>query len=404
MQIQEGNIKKIIKQTEIRFGRGSSGKWRNKDFEDLSFEINQKAKILISPATLKRIFGKVKISDAYTPQESTLKALIIYSGYTPGSPGILKNRWLWLTIFTVLSIVILMWFFNNDSKTNVLKNSKLELIKVEGSGPASAYFIYDVPESKDSVFLNFGDGSDLINSAGFDKTVSHFYGYPGYFSADLQTRKEVLTEPVKVFIPTRGWQALCHYFENELIDRYYPIPLQDNTKDGIFHGSRKNIVSLGIDSTKIIVVRIDNYQKTNKPGDSFVLQSRFKNDSFWSAIRCFSAYFSVQGTKGKILIKFVGEGCSNYSEYVLGERKTSGSVTDLSCFTVNLQQWSEIEIRNNNKNVSVSIADSVVFDNVYSQSIGEILGTTVMFHGSGSLDYIYLKDLQDNSVFIEDFE
>ena len=67
------------------------------------------------------------------------------------------------------------------------------------------------------------------------------------------------------------------------------------------------------------------------------------------------------------------------------------TVITKACFTVNLHQWPEIEIRNNDKNVSVSIAGSVVFDNTYNQSIGEIPGTTVMFHGRGSLDYIYLR-------------
>ncbi len=401
LQKKGSHLKKIIKQTETKFGRDSSANWRNKDFEDLSFEINQLTKILISPATLKRIFGKVKISTDYSPQESTIKALEEYSGYVPERTSSSKKiGWLKYSAALLVPIVFfLFWLFLQKENNENIGDCKLVLLKVEGNGPASAYFNYSVPESKDSIFLNFGDGSGWLHITGEDQTVSHFYGYPDYFNTEIRTREKVLTEQVRVFVPTTGWKALAHYFNPELIERYFPVPFKGNVLDGIFHATRNSLASLGIDSTEIIVIRLDNFQKTNVPGDNFILKSRFKNSSFWPAIRCFSVYYTVQGTTGKVLIKFVGKGCSNVSELVIGEKSAYGSGTDLSCFTVDLHQWSDIEIRNTNKLVSVAIGDSVVFENQYEQSIGEILGSTIMFHGSGSVDYIYLKDEHDNPIF-----
>ena len=366
---------------------------------------NQKAKILISPATLKRIFGKVKISADYTPQESTVKALQIYSGYDPNIPLTPKRKqWFIYTAPLITAVVFLLfWIFSPTENYEKLQASKLELVKIEGKGPASAYFTYSVPKSKDSIFLDFGDGSDWLHIKGANKTASHFYGYPGYFSAEIRTGRFQLAGPVKVFVPTTGWKALAHYFNEDLIERYFPVPFNVNTSNGIFHATRKNLASLGIDSTEIVVVRLDNYQNTGKNGDSFTLKSSFKNSSFWPAIRCFSVYYTIHGTDGLIQVKFVGIGCSNYSEYVIGEKSAYGGSKDLSCFTVDLHQWSDIEIRNNNKNVTVSIADSVVFDEAYTQSIGEILGTTIKFHGSGSVDYIYLNDAHDKLIYKEDF-
>ena len=64
----------LLRQIEIKFGRGVSSEWKNRDFEDLNFEINKKTKTVISALTLKRIFGKIKTTDDYIPQKATIKA------------------------------------------------------------------------------------------------------------------------------------------------------------------------------------------------------------------------------------------------------------------------------------------------------------------------------------------
>lgn len=396
-------LKKILKQTEIKFGRGSSVNWRNRDFEDLSFEINKQAKILISPATLKRLFGKVKTSSRYNPQENTIEALKIYSGYIEKLTETRKRKFKYFYLLAL--IPILVWFFIQilPIKEDPIGECALTLLKVEGQGPASAHFTYSVPERKDSLFLNFGDGSDLLYISSENQSISHFYGYPGYFNTNIRTREKVMSDTVKVFVPTSGWKALAYYFNPDLNERHFPVPFEGNVNDNTFHATRNNLSSLGIDPTKIIITQLDNYKETNSSGDNFTLNSRFKNGSFWPAIRCFSVHFTIQGTKGMIQVKFVGEGCSTHSQYILGEKSSYGDRTDLSCFAVDLHQWNNISIHNKNKFVSVAIADSVVFKNSYQQSIGKILGTSIMFHGSGSVDFINVQDSLNTTLFFEDF-
>lgn len=397
----------ILQQTEERFGRGSSDDWRNRDFEDLSFEINLSAKILISSATLKRMFGKVKTAHEYFPQESTINALKIYSDYTepvqsiPQSTN--KKQFIYYGI-AIAAVILSAYFLFLNSSDDYKGPLELELIKVEGLGPATAFFKYSIPETKDSLFLNFGDETDRYTLNDKNETYSHFYAFPGLFNAYiLDEKKNVLSDTVKVFVPTDGWRAHAHYFEKELKERYYPVPIESNSHNSIFHASKHQLANLGLDSTEIVVVRLDNFNKTVFSGDQFIYKSRFKNSSFWPAVRCFSVYFTIQGSMGEIRFKVVGDGCSHYSEYIIGEKKGKGTTQDLKNLVVDINKWNEIKIENKNKHVRVSLDDAIIFEDAYKKSVGNIIGTSIMFHGSGWVDFVHLQTVEGKPIIENNF-
>lgn len=397
----------ILQAVEKKFGKGSCQKWKNKDFSDLSFEIHLQTKVLISPATLKRLFGKVKISKNYTPQENTIQALIDYTGYveTPESKKF-NIKWVYALIAIVVAGLIITWTLietSNQKKSSNLLKGELKLIKVEGTCPSTAFFEITKPKTDKRVMLNFGDDSHQVKVLD-QKKQSHFYAYPGYFNAVLQTLRGSISDTVKVLVPTNGWQAFTHYYNLDEAKRYYPIPLKNNQLNSTFHASPQSISSLGVDTTEMVVVRIDNYKKTQYDGDSFTYRSRFKNSSFWPAIRCFSVYLTIQGSQGKIEFKFVATGCSAYSNYILSEKQQRGADGDLSAFTMNQQEWLDVSIINNNKKVAVNLNDQLIFEESYQKSIGEIIGTSMIFHGSGSVDYIYLTSGNNEEVFASDFD
>ncbi|TKG94261.1 hypothetical protein EYV94_13335 [Puteibacter caeruleilacunae] len=398
---------KILKATEKKFNRGTAENWKNKDFEDLSFVIKQKAKILISPATLKRMYGKVKTRENYLPQDSTIEALIVYAEYSQNESTELKKtpqfkKW-YLVAFAIPFLIwgIIVVWNNLDFSENL--QGQLTLEKVEGNGPATAFFKYSVPESKDSIFLDFDDATWLRHAVGTNRHISHFYGSPGYFNARLKTREKRISDNVKVLVPTKGWQALANYFGEEYVDRYYPVPFHENVENGVFHATRKNLASLGMDSTKIVVVRLDNYRRTEKSGDAFTLKTRFMNSSFWPAVRCFSVHFKVQGTQGSIMFKFVGEGCSHHAEYRMGEKHATGGTSDLTQFAIDLYSWSDVTIKNANKEIVVEHNGNEIFKGKYTRSIGKIVGSTIYFHGSGTVDYINVIDEDGKNLFTEMF-
>ncbi|WP_066631419.1 hypothetical protein [Labilibacter marinus] len=400
----------ILRQTEKKFGRGKRHVWKNRDFEDLSHAIHIKTKVLISVATLKRLFGKVKTPDDYSPQQSTLDALINYTGYDPNTSKNKSSNKKLLVI--ILGVIVLMFTiaaltlyfvakpFVNKSEQVTLKG-KLSLIKTEGTCPTTAYFNLELPQTRDSIFVNFGDLSPLKTVNGLE-TISHFYAFPGQFVARLRTKNQALARSNKILVPTNGWQSFAYYFDKDNRERYYPIPMEKGIKDGVFHVEPRTIASIGIDTTQIVSVRVDNYQRTDINGDSFDYFARIKSSLFWPAIRCYSTFITIEGALGKVQFKFMTEGCSTYGSYILSEIKKSGSDSDLSNFIVGRNQWLDVRIKNEDKNVQVLVNDEEVFVGNYNKSIGDIIGTTIEFHGSGFVDKVKLS-AGEECIFEGDF-
>jgi len=397
------NNQKLIRLIEYKYGGGKHAEWRNGDFENLSFEIQKETKILISVATLKRYFGKVKTSDDYQPQPQTINALKLYAGYADEKASGFSFKWVGI-LMGIFMLLFVTWLI----VANILSNNRLEpvaklrLVKVEGKCPGTAFFEYSYYNIMDSVFLDFGDSS---NWHYIDKDVrrSHFYAYPGVFNAKLRTRNKVLSDTAIVFIETDEWQALAHYFNPMKRDRYYPVPIQQNLNEGVFHSSMDKLEGLGLDTKEIVVVRLDNYNETAAMGDELICEARFKNSSFWPAIRCYSIVLQIQGSMGKLLFKLVGTGCSNYGELELGERIFNGANSDLSAFVVDNSDWVNVQVVNQNKQVEVFINNQSVFSGSYKTSIGQVLGVSIIFHGIGSVDYLKLNTLNHASIISTDF-
>ena len=103
------------------------------------------------------------------------------------------------------------------------------------------------------------------------------------------------------------------------------------------------------------------------------------------------------------LFKVTNEGCSGNAEYVLSEKHALGTGTDLTALTLNIKDWNTVQITNKDKNVSVMINEEPVFQNNYSSSIGNIVGVSLQFHGSGYVDFFELYDKDLKPVFSIDF-
>ncbi|WP_145957560.1 hypothetical protein [Labilibaculum antarcticum] len=390
-----------------KFGKGQSTNWRNRDFEDLSFDINKASKVLISATTLKRIFGKSKTSDKYYPQESTLEAMEKYATITVNEKitilHFFKKTTFLLLIVPILIAGILLLYRLQISSSDKLISAKIELKKIDGANPATAFFHYEIPDTKDSLFVSFGDEYPLKHLLATKQLISHFYRHPGIFNVNVSTRRQVLSDTLKLFIPTTDWQALAHYYHQNYTERYFPVPIELTTGDEGFHPTRKDLANIGMDTTQIIVLRLDNFKKTGINGDTFNLKTRIKNINYWPTIRCYSAYINVIGESGLISFKLTNEGCSQFGEFTLSEKTAQGSYADLTNFSLNIKSWNEIEIKNTNQHVQVNINSAIVFQEEYNNSIGEVLGVSLRFHGSGYIDYFELLDKNNAPIFEQNF-
>ncbi|MFD1163293.1 hypothetical protein [Hwangdonia seohaensis] len=72
-------IAECILQIEEKLGWGDSSNWHSEVFIELSETIQHQTKVLLSPTTLKRVWGKVTYKSS--PSISTLNALSQFIGF-----------------------------------------------------------------------------------------------------------------------------------------------------------------------------------------------------------------------------------------------------------------------------------------------------------------------------------
>lgn len=421
--LNNNRFNNILHEIEVKFGRGSSKNWINRDFEDLSFQIRLSTKFNISTLTLKRIFGKIKTPEDYLPQKATQQALELYAGLTTKSQlqkSIItdlkpeaevvteitmnnpkkKFRTLLYVAISVMFISGLFFIFVPKSTENETLNGSLKLIKTEGENPKTAYFEYSTPNATDSFKILFdNEYPPIYVPNGKSQKTTYFFQYPGLFKVRMVNKNKVISDTIPVFVASNGWQALGYYFDQKYSERYFPINFEKCCSSGVFHPTKQLLSATSLDTTKIAVIRLDNFRKTGKKGDSFTLETTLKNPEQWSGIRCNSIYLYIQGTEGTIRFRFANPGCSYWIDYILSEKYISNKDTDLSTFTFDLNDWQQFRFENRNKKVELFINNSRRFSDTYQKSIGEIVGVTVLFHGNGYIKNYLLKDSSGNELF-----
>lgn len=389
----------LIHLVERKLGRGPAKKWKNKDFEQLSFDIHRKTKTLISVATLKRIFRKVKVAEDYQPQTGTLDAIKSFVNYEESLSRYkkIKNRrkWSLVTGLTTLALVGAFTLLSNVWLHDPIQ-AQLILKDIEGKCPSTAHFNLTIPTRSDNQYIDPGQGLIPVKIES-QKEISIFYPIPGLFHAQLKSNKNVLSQPVDVLVQTDGWQAFAYYYEVDGQKRHYPIPLDMAMRNGLFHLETSTIDGLGLDTTQIVVTRLDNYHITSASADRFRYTTMLKNDTFWPGIRCYSAIVTIQGSSGKIEFKLVGKGCSVYSHLRYGEKSIVKSKS-LNSLVVDFNQWQDVKLVNNNKSIVLEINQQESFKGQYEQSLGRLVGVTVEFHGCGTVKYINLQS-EGSTVF-----
>lgn len=408
----EQNYQPVLEAVEQRFGRARANTWRNKDFIALSIAIQQKTKTAISPATLKRLYGKVQTPKGYRPQEATLRALIEYSDYQeketskaePSQTKFAKRKHHLLILLISLLLISLLFtiLYWPRSKQETTSTASLKLLHIDGNSPATVRFAYEARHCQDSLFIDFGDGFTpeyIHNSQG---VITHYYRYPGFFEVRLLCRGKAIGECLHFILPTEGWQALASYFNQSYHERFYPLTLPDNFSTGHFYYSKEALTNMGLDTNRIVVLRLDNYRPSNADADNFVCETRLKDADHWPIIRCYTIQINIAGDSGLVSFRFVRPGCSHWAKYRIAEQHFDNKTDDLSFLSVDLRNFQTIRIQNQAQTISLWLGDQQLLKQSYHKSLGHLQGLSIIFHGNGSIDYCRLSS-SDSLLFDHEF-
>lgn len=413
---KRARLQDIIKCCENRFNRGDATTWKHGDFVDLSREINRETDANISPNTLKRIFGKITVDEDYIPQQATLDALKKYGQYAAPeniSPAQLppaqplssqpdmpehtsKVNWFRPMLLITIALVIgcIAWLMIKPKNIT----GKISLTRTEGQLPATAFFELQLPQTHDSLFVNFGDKSPLVYLAPGEKKTAHIYYIPGVFTVSVQTRLQAIAT-TSAYVSSGSWTALVFQNQQDIPNHFYAFPAAKTGSDSLFQVSNSQLFQMGLDTTGLILTRFCNYTPVAHDADDFVFEASFKNALQEKSSYCRGTQFQISGTNGMIRFKLVNPGCSLRILNVLSEQTFNGAKDDLSPFVVNLKQWNTVKLVNQHKQVSLYVNGKQIFSGGYQRPLGEVRGVFLELEGPGMVKNCELKALSGNPFY-----
>jgi len=420
--MDQSDINFCLRAIEQRVAWGSSELWTNHDFELLGEEIYAKTNVHLSITTLKRIWGKVDYQSK--PSTSTLNVLAQFldfkhwrdfqNNHAPKDgmsqakvakkrslKGIVNHKAL---LILVVLIALSSLFFLIDRRQVFYKTEEVifEIKKVSEGLPNTVVFDYDVTKViADSFFIQQSwDRRRRARVLHEDRQYTSFYYYPGFFHAKLIANDHIIKEH-ELLVESGGWIGMIERFPEPIYIRQMMI-----REDGRFTA----------DLTKY-ANKDDHYQDKNfwvdyyyasedlmvHDANNFDYSCRIKNSSNLGSV-CHESRISIMCTRGRFNIPLCQPGCVGNINVSLGDKYIQGKRVDLSALGCDLSDWIDFRLKVEHKKCTIYIDNELKFSCGYSRDLGKIAGFKFKFNGVGEIDFVQLKNHNNNLLFEESFD
>ncbi len=418
-------LNKALKKIEKKLQWGPAEQWTHQQFVKLSEMISDKTKITISVSSLLRLYGKTKkYKEEYNPQAETKNALALFLGYKHWVDFVNRNKWLHLlagklkrkfTIVTILIIVVMiaagLYIYQNYSDKN-LHHKQFEFTfrgenLIGKHTPHTVVIHYDITDVPyDSVFIDFDDRGtvktrrvkSIYHLPKNKHTITHIYRLNRFYRVKLFAADTVLAQ-ANVMIKTNGWEGFADGNDGHKLLFFDSSQIIRN--NGVMDIPLKKIFRAGIDSTEEYRVYFRNIDEFNLDCDNLSFKTRVKARFRKGVIECAHFQVNIIGENGHLFCTFMKPGCAAEVDIQLNEHFIIGDEHDLSQFTRDLEQWSDIEIRTDEQNVFVLFNDEEIFSAAYNKPVGMLKGLRFEFKGYGAVDYLMMHD--NNNRYVEEF-
>jgi hypothetical protein len=268
------------------------------------------------------------------------------------------------------------------------------------SYPYTATFKYDIKEIKDSVFCSFGNNEETFLPPG-KNMINYFYSAPGIYDIYFYTRSGLL-DSLKVVAWSKDWNAGT--YPNSKPELFQLFKDQNFYRgENYFYASPDSLKEKNISWQPNWWTSFRYIYPFNKSLDNLIFETRVQNNASTGSLSCFDIDIKLSGDSGRVNFRFTQLKCSRYATFQVSEKKLDGEFNDLSAFSVDMSDWLEIKMTAQNNHIKIFLAGDLVFERDYNQPLGKLLGINYSFFGSGKIDFMELKDTDNNTFYKNGF-
>lgn len=407
-------VERCLRLIEKKLQWGDPTAWHNDMFAELSERIHSETQVLLSPTTLKRVWGRVKYRN--DPSITTLNTLAKFAGfanwrdYKSAHRTTLPNRWrkiisLQLGVIMLAASIMTVVFislYSLRTPTGVSPIDRKQVVfrsrPIATGLPNSVVFDIRLPEnSSDSIFIQqYWDPTKTVRLKNGQETATAQYYLPGHFRAKLLVDGQVIKEH-GLLIPSDGWLATVDY---EPIPEY--IRAEEVHQGGLSLPSSVTDAIRASDDPLVSGYHWVGSPGQSLPGDNFKLTTKIQhtiNDS-WAVCQKTGIY--LLGTEGVMIIPFAIPGCISEIGLTLNDVYLNGKDNDLSEFGIDLSEPLEVTLQVQNKEVRIIAGGNELYHGAYLKSMGHLVGIRYRFLGAGKVVQCTISDLEGKKYLIKE--
>lgn len=407
-------LQKCLHKIEEKLAWGDGKNWSSADFQQLSDLILQNTKIMLSPSTLKRVWGRVKYDGK--PTTSTLNALAQFIGYEnwrafivqENNSAIYENAphqkikrkkifIFWCLGAAALSFLAFSFFYKTDkdhSPSNQPLSAKdfaFSSQPVVKSIPNSVVFTYDASKAPDDSIFIQQNWDPRRRERVLKNNTKHtsIYYEPGYYTAKLVVSKQVVSEH-PLLIPTAGWLGMIDHS---------PIPIylkqQEFVQKKELNAPISNVltyVNPKVEQSTVKYFNVGNFEPVTVADFSF--KSVIKNNYSDGNNACQLSQIMLITDNMPIVIPLSAKGCVSTLNIMSVDQAISGKNADLSKFGVNFTNWVDVRCTSNGRKIQYYVNNDLAYELPLLSKNTKIMGLAFIFNGTGAVKKVELRNKQ----------
>ena len=396
--------------------------YSQKDLDQLSQYIEEVDGVNISLSTLKRVWKNDFKSGPQTATLNSLARILEYKGWQDfklqnrlrvNSTGkdsvgssLIRSEYLRVgLILMALVIGVACLISYTRSKESVVINGPVlfsaDKTITEGV-PNTVIFNYDVSSvSADSFFIQQSWNRWRRRKIDSNQRIySSIYYESGYHRAKLIANDSIIAR-LPIHILSDGWEPHMYYSESD--DRFIDFTNESFEENSQLHLPLSLLEKKGIDMSRSFYTRISNSKDFNISSDNFHFSTRFKLDTVTSS-NCPWLRFQIVTEKHIFYVNLVQKGCELFATYKIGEIVRKGETANLAGLGQNVFDWQEVDIEVQNRQAIIRVNGDISYRELFTEDFGQIMGIAYLFDGTGSIDNVYLSDIDSVNVYKDDFD